>query len=42
MLLIATLNDLQVLAADTGNAYLNAPNHKKVYVIVVVMLAKEL
>ncbi len=29
--LIAALNDLQVLAADIGNAYLNAPTQEKVY-----------
>jgi len=31
MFLIAALNDLQVLSADIGNAYLNAPNREKVY-----------
>lgn len=31
MFLIAVLNDLQVLSADIGNAYLNAPNREKVY-----------
>ena len=30
--LIAALNDLDVLACDIGNAYLNAPNIEKVYV----------
>jgi hypothetical protein len=33
MFLIAALNDLQVLAADIGNAYLNAPNRERVYAI---------
>jgi hypothetical protein len=33
MFLIAALNDLQVLSADIGNAYLNAPNREKVYAI---------
>jgi hypothetical protein len=33
MLLIAALNDLQVLAADIGNAYLNAPNRERFYAI---------
>jgi len=31
MFLLAALNDLQILSADIGNAYLNAPNRKKVY-----------
>jgi hypothetical protein len=31
--LIATLNDLNILSADIGNAYLNAPNREKVYSI---------
>jgi hypothetical protein len=29
--LIAALNDLDLLAADISNAYLNAPCHEKVY-----------
>jgi hypothetical protein len=29
--LLAALNDLEVLAADIGNAYLNAPTREKVY-----------
>jgi hypothetical protein len=33
MFLIAALNDLQVLSANIGNAYLNAPNREKVYAI---------
>jgi len=33
MFLVAALNDLQVLAADIGNAYLNAPNRERVYAI---------
>ena len=33
MLTIAALNGLNVLAADIGNAYLNAPNKEKVHVI---------
>jgi hypothetical protein len=33
ILTIAALNDLEVLAADIGNAYLNAPNKEKVHVI---------
>ena len=33
ILTIAALNDLKVLAADIGNAYLNAPNKEKVHVI---------
>jgi len=33
MFLIAALNDLQVLSADIGNAYLDAPNREKVYAI---------
>jgi len=33
MFLIAALNDLQILSADIGNAYLNAPNREKVYAI---------
>jgi hypothetical protein len=33
MFLIAALNNLQVLVADIGNAYLNAPNHERVYAI---------
>ena len=32
MLLIASLNNLKVLAGDVGNAYLNAPCKEKVYV----------
>jgi len=28
---LAALNDLQILSADIGNAYLNAPNREKVY-----------
>jgi len=31
MFLIAALNDLEILSADIGNAYLNAPNREKVY-----------
>lgn len=31
--LIAALNDLDILAADVGNAYLNAPTGEKVYTI---------
>ena len=31
MFLIAALNDLQILSADIGNAYLNAPYREKVY-----------
>jgi len=31
MFLLAALNDLQILSADIGNAYLNAPNREKVY-----------
>jgi hypothetical protein len=31
--LIAALNDLNILAADIGNAYLNAPTDEKVYTI---------
>eukprot|EP00957_Ditylum_brightwellii_P181850 13853569-Ditylum_brightwellii.AAC.1 len=30
-LTIAALNDLDVMAADIGNAYLNAPCREKVY-----------
>jgi hypothetical protein len=33
MFLLAALNDLKVLAADIGNAYLNAPNREKVYAV---------
>jgi hypothetical protein len=33
MFLIAALNDLKILGADIGNAYLNAPNREKVYAI---------
>jgi len=33
MFLIAALNDLQLLLADIGNAYLNAPNREKAYAI---------
>jgi hypothetical protein len=33
MFLIAALNDLKVLGADIGNAYLNAPNREKVYAV---------
>jgi hypothetical protein len=33
MFLIAALNDLHILSADIGNAYLNAPNREKVYAI---------
>ena len=29
--LIATLNDLEIFAADVGNAYLNAPCREKIY-----------
>ena len=29
--LIAALNDLDILSADIGNAYLNAPTTEKVY-----------
>jgi len=29
--LVAALNDLEVFAADIGNAYLNAPCHKKIW-----------
>jgi len=32
--MLAGLNDLDVIACDIGNAYLNAPNHERVYVIV--------
>ena len=32
-LLIASLNGLSVLAADIGNAYLNAPNREKVHTV---------
>mmetsp|Transcript_12139 Transcript_12139/g.17505 ORF Transcript_12139/g.17505 Transcript_12139/m.17505 type:complete len:474 (-) Transcript_12139:35-1456(-) len=31
--LIAALNDIDLLAADVGNAYLNAPTKEKVYII---------
>jgi hypothetical protein len=31
MFLLAALNDLKILSADIGNAYLNAPNREKVY-----------
>jgi hypothetical protein len=31
--MIAALNDLEILAADIGNAYLNAPTREKVYTI---------
>jgi hypothetical protein len=27
------LNDLKVLVADIGNAYLNAPNRERIYAI---------
>jgi hypothetical protein len=33
MFLIAALNDLNILAADIGNAYLNAMTREKVYAI---------
>ncbi len=33
MFLLAALNDLKVLSADLGNAYLNAPNREKVYAV---------
>lgn len=33
MLTVAVLNDLSILVADIGNAYLNAPNKEKVHVI---------
>jgi hypothetical protein len=33
MFLLAALNDLNVLAADIGNAYLTAPNRERVYAI---------
>ncbi len=33
MFLITALNDLHILSADIGNAYLNAPNREKVYAI---------
>jgi len=33
LFLIAALNDLQTLAADIWNAYLNAPNCERVYAI---------
>ena len=29
--LLAALNDIDILAADVGNAYLNAPTKEKVY-----------
>ena len=32
-LLVAALNDLEILSADIGNAYLNAPTREKVYAI---------
>jgi Reverse transcriptase (RNA-dependent DNA polymerase) len=32
-LLIASLNDMEVMSADTQGAYLNAPCHEKVYPI---------
>ena len=31
--LVAALNDLEVLAADVQNAYLNAPTKEKIYTI---------
>jgi hypothetical protein len=31
--MIATLNDLDILVADIGNAYLNAETREKVYAI---------
>ena len=31
--MLASLNDLDILAGDIGNAYLNAPNREKVHVI---------
>ena len=33
VLMLASLNDLDVLSADIGNAYLNAPNREKVHTI---------
>jgi hypothetical protein len=33
MFLIVALNDLKVLVADIGNAYLNAPNRERIYAI---------
>ena len=32
--LVATLNDLDVMSADIGNAYLNAPNKEKIWTVV--------
>ena len=40
-LLIAALNDLQVLSADIGNAYLNAPAREKTYFIAGSEFGKE-
>ena len=31
--LVAALNDLTLVAADIGNAYLNAPNKEKIYTV---------
>ena len=31
--LIAALNDLDIMSADIGNAYLNAPNKKKIWTV---------
>ena len=31
--LVATLNDLDIMSADNGNAYLNAPNKEKIWTI---------
>ena len=31
--LVATLNDLDVMSADIGNAYLNAPNKEKIWTV---------
>ncbi len=38
--LIAALNDLNILAADVGNAYLNAPTKEKVHTTCVWNLDK--
>ena len=31
--LVATLNDLDVMSADIGNAYFNAPNKEKIWTV---------
>ena len=31
--LIAALNDLEICAADVGNAYLNAPTREKLWIV---------